>query len=100
MIDADVAQGGMTDTKLAAGLKFQLGDALFTRAGIEAVDAIEIAGEQTALFVLGNLEMTRADEWIGENHLIAIGAADGHWKSIHRDALADAALAVEDFDIA
>ena len=90
----------MTDTKLAAGLKFQLGDALFVRGSIETVDAIEIAGEQTALFVLGNLEMTRTDERIGENHLIAIGAADGDWKSIHRDPLADAALAVENLDIA
>ena len=32
MIDANVAQGGVTDTKLATGLNFQLGDALFTRA--------------------------------------------------------------------
>jgi len=43
--------------------------------------------------------MKRANVWIRENYLIAISAADGYWEMIDHNALGDATLSVEDFDV-
>jgi hypothetical protein len=43
--------------------------------------------------------MKRANVRIRENYLIAISAADGYWEMIDHNALGDATLRIEDFDV-